>query len=243
MNKAKIATGKLIKPRENPPKMLDLVDEAFDQMALPVPPVVVSPALFGPLMGRNDRLSLKVKHNLEKMACSIAPVSNQSLKVNAVNQGHRLGDIVALPPGQSQSQRIAQPINQHVYLGAKATTTAPQGLLSLPTTFFVPRPHRDGPARWCYRSSRFPGQDHCQNRPASVPRPLDRTSGRSVCKYCSRHRTLPVANAIGRRYGLSRARLQRSGDTLLRCQHRHSGLPAEIPESYPIGCLIISRLS
>ena len=230
MQKTEITTGKLIKTRKYTPKMLDFVDETFHQVSFPVPPVIIGPSLFGPWVGWNDRFCPTLNNNIEKLLGSIAPISNQPFKVKVFDQRHRLGDVVTLPGGQPQPQGVTQTIDNDVNFGAKTATATSQGLLSLPTTFFGRRQRKDEPGQWCYRSWRFPNQDHRQSEPTCGPRRRDRTSGHTVCQCYSRLRTRPAATAIGHHSGLSRVPLRRSDDNWLRCQHKHSGLSPEIPE-------------
>ena len=230
MQKAEIATGKLIKTRKYTPKMLDFVDETFHQVSFPVPPVIVSPSLFGSGVGRNDRFCPTFNNNIEKVLGSIASISNQPLKLKVFDQGHCLGDVVTLSSRQPYPQGVAQTIDNGVNFGAKAATATSQGLLSLASTFFGRRRRKDEPAQWCYRSWRFPNQDRWQSEPTYGPKPRDRTSEQIACKYYSRLRTRPAISATGHHSGLSRVPLQRSDDSWLHYQHRHSGLLREIPE-------------
>ena len=57
MQEAEIAAGQLIEAREDAPKVLDLADEAFNQMAFSVEQSVVIVRFYGVLLGRDNGFS------------------------------------------------------------------------------------------------------------------------------------------------------------------------------------------
>lgn len=127
--------------------MLDFVDEALDQMPLPIGMLIIVAGLVPSGRGRNNRLSFLLFCNeLQKMIRIIGRISDQVLKVELGHQVPGLGDVVPLASSQDKAQRIAQPIDTYVDFGAEAASTAPQGLLGL-TAFFFGAPAAQGWAR------------------------------------------------------------------------------------------------
>lgn len=136
--KAKIALSQLLKSRENATILLDLVDETFHQMPLFVNVLVIR-AGFLPLGSRwNNHFGFGVvTDHVDELIRIIALVANQSLEMQVDHQRLRLRDVVALPSGQQQAQRIAQSIDTDVNFGADATTTRAYRVLRLAAVFFT----------------------------------------------------------------------------------------------------------
>lgn len=82
--------------------MLDLVDKTLDQMTFPIPPSVVRTVGFvssGRLMRQNDWFHVVFDDPVVKGLGSIASISNQTLKSQAVHQLNRLTDVRGLSRG------------------------------------------------------------------------------------------------------------------------------------------------
>ena len=62
-----------------------------------------------------------------------------------------LSDIVFLPSGQPESQRVAESVDTDMDLCAEPTSAATEGLRCLSSFFLTPPQRKDGPARPCCR--------------------------------------------------------------------------------------------
>ena len=133
--------------------MLDFVEETFDQMPLLVPMVVIFARFFTVLAGWDHRFGLFLGNQFQEFFRVIRTIRNHPLKIKLRNQAIRLGDIVALSPGQQKPQWIAQCIYTGVDLGAEPAPTAPECLAGLPSLFFD-APAAQGCARTMVLSSK-----------------------------------------------------------------------------------------
>ena len=180
-------------------------------MTLTIKPLIVGSLSFfalGSLVRWDKGFHLLGNHPVVEILSRIAPVGNNSVEWQTVNQQHRLTNVRYLSSRQVQTQRIAQPIDFDMNLGGEPAATTSQRLCCLAAAFFVLQRRKDVPAQWCYQSAHFPCRDHRQNEQASVPKHPGHTSGQNVCRHCSISRIRLVKAAIVNRYGLSRARLQ-----------------------------------
>ena len=103
MQKTQVSGVQLLKPGEYPAIVLHLVDEAFDQMALPIQmPVIVGG--FPPVGAwRNDRSHAQGQDVLAKLPGVISFVGQHLLTSITGDQFLCLGDVVPLPSGQDES--------------------------------------------------------------------------------------------------------------------------------------------
>jgi hypothetical protein len=201
-------------------------------MTFTIEPTIIVSGEFCSLVRWNNDLNAKRQKIVNKIRSSIASVSNDRLECQAIDQRLGLGAIMALSSGQSQAQRIAQPIDSNMDFAAKSAATAPQRLF---TTFFVRLLHMDGHAQSCYPASRFPYPGHQQNSSTFSPKRPFYTSARSVYRHCSIARTPLAVIAIVLRCGLSISPLpQTVGSFAHLSRHRHSPLVAKSSVSLPI---------
>jgi hypothetical protein len=104
--------------------MLDLIDEAFDQMSFTIQvPIIFSlhkPILFRRYYCHNAFGS----DQCEQLIRVITLVSEQSLRLEAFNQASRLRRVMTLTGSQKNPQGIAQSINGNVNLGGKTAATS-----------------------------------------------------------------------------------------------------------------------
>ena len=133
MQEAQVSGVQLLKPGEYPAIVLDLVDEAFHQMALPVPMPVIVGGCLAVRAGRNDRHHAQFQDVLAKLLGIVPLVGQYVLASITGDQTFRLGDVVLLPSGQDESQGVAQAVHAHVNLGAEPTAAPSQGLGCLAT--------------------------------------------------------------------------------------------------------------
>lgn len=116
--------------------MLDLVDEALDQMALFVQMTVVLALFFATWRGGDDRFGATLNNQIKEISRIIGLICDNVFGAEALDERRRLGDVVTLTSCQSETQWIAQAIDADVDLGAETATTPSQGLLSLTACFF-----------------------------------------------------------------------------------------------------------
>ena len=119
--------------------MLNFADKALDQVPLTVQPFVVLTQDFGALMRWNHRFNATIQQICNEMGCRVAPVSNQSLKFEPLQQVLGLGNVVTLPRGQAETQRVPQAIHRHMDFGGETTSAASEGLLAV--FFSAPAAH------------------------------------------------------------------------------------------------------
>ena len=243
VQKAKIAACQLVKARKDPTKMLDLVDETFNQMALTIQPMIVLTGLLGVLTRGDHDFCTALYDQCDKILSAIAAIGDHMLKLESIDQVRGLGNVMPLSSRQAQPQRIAQTIDGQVDFGAKPTATTPQRLIIWFSVFFQPLLRRDAPERWYCQLVRFPYPGRQQSVPTSAPRPRCHTSGQSAYRWCSSSRNRPAADATALRSGLPKSRLQRIVGTEFLSQHKHAGRYAEILAFLSIGRLAVSRLS
>ena len=79
MQEAQVSGVQLLKPGEYPAIVLDLVDEAFHQMTLPVQMLVIVGGFLAVRAGRNDRHHTQFQDVLAELPYSIDATSNHSL--------------------------------------------------------------------------------------------------------------------------------------------------------------------
>ena len=215
--------SKLVKPREDPAVVLQLIDEAFHQVPLPIPVAVILSLLFGSLMRRDHRFCSTPNHQVNECLSRIPPISDDPLEGKSRHQRSSMRAIVAVASCQMDTQRVAQAINEDVEFGAETSSASSQRLLVLRTVFFEPQQRRDGPAQSCCPQSHVPCQARGQSEQACVPRRPGHTNERSVWRCYSSCHTLWAGSAIALQSGQSTARLPRSGGRQPRCQRRHVG--------------------
>lgn len=116
--------------------MLDLVDEALHQMALSVQVGVILPPAVAVGPGWNHRHRVRVSNHLEEDISVVTLVGQDKSASVSSNQCRPLGDVVTLPSGKLEAQRVAQPIHANVDFGAESASAAAQGLGLLAAPFW-----------------------------------------------------------------------------------------------------------
>jgi hypothetical protein len=116
--------------------MLDFVDETLNQMPLTIKPGVVGSLLSCARMRGNDCFCTTVHNLINEVLSGIASVSYQALKDEPINQVASLGDVVTLPAGQGETQRVSQRVGTYMDFGAEPTSAASECLRFLSTVFF-----------------------------------------------------------------------------------------------------------
>ena len=115
--------------------MFDLVDEALDQVSLPVQVGIVVSTLFPVGPRRDHRCCTSLPDHLQEGISVIALIGDDIVKSVPGDQCLPLGDVVALAPGELEAQGVAQRINADVDFGAEPAPAATQGLSLLAAPF------------------------------------------------------------------------------------------------------------
>ncbi len=105
-------------------------------MPLSIAPDIVRTWLFAVGFWRNDGLRARVENKGNKVIRIIAAVRQNVLTAITAHQRNGLGDVVALPGCQAQTQRIAQGVYTGMDFGAEAAPRAAKFLCGLPASFF-----------------------------------------------------------------------------------------------------------
>ena len=140
--------------------MLDCVDEAFHEMAFPIPPAIIVPWLVGTRVRRDHGFRSTVSHQVDERLPGVAPIRNDAFKWQSLQQRRCVWAVMALPRRQFEAQRIAQAIDQDMDLGAKATTAPSQRLRIRRAVFFQRQRHRHAPEQWCCPGGHVPYRHH-----------------------------------------------------------------------------------
>ena len=115
--------------------MLDLVDEALHQMALPVQVGIVLPQVVAVGPGWNHRHRARLSDHLEEGISVVTLVGQDQGASVSSDQCLPLGDVVTLPSGKQEAQGVAQPIHANVDFGAESASATAQGLGLLAAPF------------------------------------------------------------------------------------------------------------
>ena len=87
--------------------MLDLIDEALDQMALFVQVTVMLALLVATWRRGNDRFGATLNNQIKEISRIVGLVSNDIVGAETLDEGRRLRDVVALTSRQTETKRIA----------------------------------------------------------------------------------------------------------------------------------------
>jgi hypothetical protein len=117
---SEIAACGLLVAGGDPAELLDAVEEALDEVSLLVD-VPVEVSWFGASPGRDHGLTALGDDQLDHIAGVEGLVGEDVLALLSAQQSARLGNIVNLPTGDPQVDRIAEGIDDHMDLGREAT--------------------------------------------------------------------------------------------------------------------------
>jgi hypothetical protein len=95
-NKSSIIGEEFVVSRGDAPELFQLVEKAFDEVALFVEGLVVGERRAAIEFGRDDRLSLACKDSFAQVIGVITLVGDDRFGRKTLDQGVRLGNIVAL---------------------------------------------------------------------------------------------------------------------------------------------------
>jgi len=124
--------GGFVVTRGDATEVFDLVDKAFDEMALLVEVGIVRDGL-GAGTVRGDHGVDVVRAQVRSEGIGVEGlVGNQDFGGQAADECFGLGDVVRLAGGETNAQRIAERIDGDVQLGAQPPARAPDGLILSP---------------------------------------------------------------------------------------------------------------
>ena len=112
MQEAQVSGVQLLKPGEDPAIVLDLVDEAFHQMTLPVQMPVIVGGFLAVRARRNDRHHTHFQDVLAKLLGIVPLVGQYVLASITGDQLLRLGDVVmscCCPPVRMNRKGLPKP--------------------------------------------------------------------------------------------------------------------------------------
>ena len=110
-------------------KLLELVEEPFDEIALAVEGEVGVAWLEAVGLGRTDGCDASALERVDQGVGVISFVGQKCLGLDLIEQRRRLADIGRLPRGERQGDGIAQRIDDGVNLGGQAAAGSADGLV------------------------------------------------------------------------------------------------------------------
>ena len=127
----KIARGLLV-ARGYGPKVLDYIEEPLDEVALGIEREVAVAFDRAIRFWRDDGLDRAHLQAFDETVGVIAFVREEGLRLRLGGEGFGLIDVVDLPAGEAERQRIAQGVDDHMDFGGQPTARAPYGLVEAP---------------------------------------------------------------------------------------------------------------
>ncbi len=100
--------------------MLDLADEALDQVALFVKVGIVFPLFTAVSPGRDDNLSLQFSDEFDEGGRVVSRVGDQAREFEFLGQHFGLSYVAGLPSRQGKLKGIRQSIHRQMYLGGES---------------------------------------------------------------------------------------------------------------------------
>jgi hypothetical protein len=182
VDKSQVVSGGLLKAREDPTKLLELVEKALDEVTLFVEVVVVV-ALFKPIgFGWYYCLSIHGFYLRYYRITVVTLVGNHSLDLfdllltPALQQGFSLGHIVAVSACQGQFDGIAEGIGSSVDFGAEPPFTPPEGFFRLIPPFTAAPEWARTTVASISTLSMSASPEKCSNIPCHTPRSDQRSN-------------------------------------------------------------------
>lgn len=116
--------------------MLDLVNEALDQVPLLVEVGVIGTLLAAVFSGWNHWNRFLLKNEVYEAVEIVAAVGNDMVTKTVGQQCFCLREVVSVSAGEENVQWISQCVNDYVNLGAESAPTATERLRLLATLFW-----------------------------------------------------------------------------------------------------------
>ena len=109
-------------------ELLQLVEEALDEVAFLVEGLIVRPSLLSVRFGRNDQFRSGVSDGLVQVVGVVALIGDHGFRLEASDQLVAAGGIMALTWSEQQAHRVAKRIRGGMDFGAQAAAGAAQSL-------------------------------------------------------------------------------------------------------------------
>jgi hypothetical protein len=113
-------------------ELFDELKETLDQVAFGVEGEVAIASDLAVRLWRDDRFDRAHFEALDEGAGVITLVAEEGFGLHFSREGFSLGDIVDLPAGQAERQRVAQGVDDHMDLGGQAAARTAYGLVETP---------------------------------------------------------------------------------------------------------------
>ena len=153
MEETEVGRGELVVPREDAAVVLDLVDEALDQVAPFAQMSIVLPRRLPVGSGRDNGDRATLSDYLDEGLGVVPLVGNHILYGGRKEQRLSLGDVMGLACRELELERITQSVHAHMDFAGEATAASAQALRPL-ATLFSGAPAAPGWARIMVLSSR-----------------------------------------------------------------------------------------
>ena len=118
------------------PEVLELVEEAFDQIALAIEPAVDRALYFAVALGRDVSFAAPAGDELYQVLPVITAVGDNISKRQAIEQGRSYRFVGGMTGGEQQPDRQAPFVHHRMNLAAQSSTRAADGVIRAP--FFPP---------------------------------------------------------------------------------------------------------
>jgi hypothetical protein len=112
-------------------KVLEFVEEAFDEVAFAVECEVASPRKFAVGFWRNHRGYSPLSESVDQLICVVSLIAKQGIRIDAVDQLLRASQIVGLPRREHQFDRIAQGIDERMDFGRQSAAGSADRLFAV----------------------------------------------------------------------------------------------------------------
>src|SRR5579862_960144 len=123
-------SGRFVIAGRDSAKLFELAEEIFDEVARHVAFPVEGTHGLARTLWRNDRGYACCKQGLDNaLVCIEGFVGQHGVGFHLRQQLVRAFQIVRLPTGEEEGNRVAQRVNQSVYLGAQSASAAAYGLI------------------------------------------------------------------------------------------------------------------
>lgn len=120
---AQVSGSQLVEAREDAPVVLDLADEALNQVALLVCVPVDLTLFFAAAARPADRIRASLFDTFDEVRRVVTGVGYQRPELVSLDERLGLRNVVALAARQPEPERQAEPVNAQVNLGGEAAAT------------------------------------------------------------------------------------------------------------------------
>jgi hypothetical protein len=113
-------------------ELFEELKETLDEVAFGVEGEVTIARDLAVRLWRDDRLDGSHFEAFDEGVGVVALVAEEGFGLHSSGEGFSLGDVVDLAAGETEGQRIAQGVDDHMDLGGRATARAAYGLVETP---------------------------------------------------------------------------------------------------------------